>query len=139
MNKKVMVRAWEIAREGQSKFGGSVVEYLSESLKIAWAEQSQEEAKVYEATLPINNDRLWIAEITGTHPRFKLDRQFLNDYYLSDNGYYKVFDLTDGLYALKGSNRGGQTFIRVTNGDAVEIDYATAIDLAKSMDKQVAA
>src|SRR5690625_5321565 len=93
MNKKVMVRAWEIAREGQSKFGGSVVEYLSESLKIAWAEQSQEEAKVYEATLPINNDRLWIAEITGTHPRYKLDRQFLNDYYLSDNGYYKVFDL----------------------------------------------
>ena len=137
MMKKVMVRAWEIAREGQRKFGGKVSEYLSESLKIAWAEQ--EEEKVYEATLPINNDRLWIAEITGTHPRFKLDRQFLNDYYLSDNGYYKVFDLSDGLYAIKGSNRGGQTFFKVINGDAVEIDYNQAIELAKQMDNQVAA
>ena len=35
--KKVMVKAWEIAREGQKKFGGKVSEYLSEALKIAWA------------------------------------------------------------------------------------------------------
>ena len=35
---KVMARAWEIAREGQSRFGGKVREYLSTSLKMAWAE-----------------------------------------------------------------------------------------------------
>lgn len=34
----VMARAWEIAREGQSRFGGKVREYLSASLKMAWAE-----------------------------------------------------------------------------------------------------
>lgn len=33
-----MKRAWEIAREGQNKFGGKVSEYISESLKQAWFE-----------------------------------------------------------------------------------------------------
>src|SRR5690625_7079425 len=87
---------------------------------MAWAEQKEE--KVYEATLPINNDRLWVAEITGTHPRYKLDRQFLNDYYLSDNGYYKVFDLSDGLYAIKGSNRDRKS--TRLNSSHVAISYA---------------
>lgn len=36
--KKVMVRAWEIAREGVKKFGGKVKEYFAEALKMAWAE-----------------------------------------------------------------------------------------------------
>lgn len=36
--RNVMTRAWEIAREGQSKFGGKVSEYLSKSLKLAWGE-----------------------------------------------------------------------------------------------------
>lgn len=36
--KQVMVRAWEIAREGQAKFGGKVSEYFAKSLKLAWAE-----------------------------------------------------------------------------------------------------
>src|SRR5690554_7300845 len=36
--KKVMVRAWEIAREGAKKFGGKVIDYLAEALRMAWAE-----------------------------------------------------------------------------------------------------
>lgn len=38
MMKKIMKRAWEIAREGVKKFGGKVKEYLAESLKLAWKE-----------------------------------------------------------------------------------------------------
>jgi len=34
----IMKRAWEIAKEGQEKFGGKVSEYLSESMKMAWNE-----------------------------------------------------------------------------------------------------
>lgn len=34
----VMKRAWEIAKEGQKKFGGKVKEYFSQALKMAWAE-----------------------------------------------------------------------------------------------------
>lgn len=36
--KKVMVRAWEIAREGAKKFGGKAIEYIAEALKLAWKE-----------------------------------------------------------------------------------------------------
>src|SRR5690625_777551 len=39
MKQLIMRRAWEIAREGQGMFGGKVSEYLSEALKMAWAEQ----------------------------------------------------------------------------------------------------
>lgn len=33
----VMKKAWEIAKEGQNKFGGKVKEYFAEALKIAWS------------------------------------------------------------------------------------------------------
>ena len=36
--KKVMVRAWEIARAAVKKFGGSVKSFFAQSLKMAWAE-----------------------------------------------------------------------------------------------------
>lgn len=36
--KKVMVRAWEIAKAAAAKFGGKVREYLAASLRQAWAE-----------------------------------------------------------------------------------------------------
>ncbi|PDY91481.1 hypothetical protein [Bacillus toyonensis] len=31
-----MKKAWEIAREGQRKFGGKVKEYFAQALKMAW-------------------------------------------------------------------------------------------------------
>lgn len=39
MNKstQAMRKAWEMARNGQRKFGGKVLEYFSQSLKMAWA------------------------------------------------------------------------------------------------------
>lgn len=36
--RKIMKRAWEIAREGVKKFGGKVREYLSIAMKTAWFE-----------------------------------------------------------------------------------------------------
>lgn len=36
--KQVMVRAWEIAKEGQRNFGGKVSEYFAIALKMAWTE-----------------------------------------------------------------------------------------------------
>lgn len=36
--KLVATKAWKVARNGQSQFGGSVVSYLSDSFKIAWFE-----------------------------------------------------------------------------------------------------
>lgn len=34
--KQVMLKAWEIAREGVKKFGGKVKEYFAEALRMAW-------------------------------------------------------------------------------------------------------
>lgn len=36
--KNIMTRAWEIAREAAKNFGGKSIEYISEALKMAWAE-----------------------------------------------------------------------------------------------------
>jgi len=38
--KKIMTQAWTLAKAGAARFGGSPVEYLAESLRIAWKEQN---------------------------------------------------------------------------------------------------
>jgi len=38
MMKQVMKRAWELAKEGVTKFGGKVREYFATSLSFAWKE-----------------------------------------------------------------------------------------------------
>lgn len=45
MTKLIMKMAWQLAKNGQKQFGGSVKEYFSESLKIAWAKWQAKEAK----------------------------------------------------------------------------------------------
>lgn len=45
-----MTRAWEIARAGAEKFGGKAIDFISESLKIAWAEIKKGVEKVKELT-----------------------------------------------------------------------------------------
>lgn len=44
--KKVMVRAWGIAREAVKKFGGKVKEFFAQALKMAWAEMKGENIMV---------------------------------------------------------------------------------------------
>ncbi|NGP58131.1 hypothetical protein FLT15_10445 [Paenibacillus thiaminolyticus] len=39
MKSNVMTKAWEIAKEGVKKFGGSVKEYFAAALRMAWAEK----------------------------------------------------------------------------------------------------
>lgn len=38
MKRTVMTRAWEIVREAVKNFGGKAKQYISEALKMAWAE-----------------------------------------------------------------------------------------------------
>lgn len=53
----VMKRAWEIAKEGQEKFGGKVSEYFAESLKIAWGEKRWYEDRMNDARELLNEFR----------------------------------------------------------------------------------
>lgn len=49
MKKEVMTLAWEIAKRGAKRFGGSAVEYIAEAMKIAWGivKSEQEETQSY--------------------------------------------------------------------------------------------
>lgn len=49
MKKEVMSLAWEIAKRGAKRFGGSAVEYIAEAMKIAWGivKSEQEEAQTH--------------------------------------------------------------------------------------------
>lgn len=51
MKKQIMKRAWEIAKEGQKKFGGKVREYIAIALKFAWKEVKAAEAGMAKAQL----------------------------------------------------------------------------------------
>src|SRR5699024_902516 len=55
--RNVMKKAWEIAREGQKKFGGKVSEYFAKALKIAWAivKQVKEKLTLEEIARKIGN------------------------------------------------------------------------------------
>ncbi|QBX16201.1 hypothetical protein Javan237_0003 [Streptococcus phage Javan237] len=51
--KEIMTRAWEIAKQGQSKFGGKVSEYISEALKKAWFEYRSEKEENTSAKMEV--------------------------------------------------------------------------------------
>lgn len=44
MKKKVMQRAWQLAKQGAKQFGGKAKEYFAISLRMAWAEIKEESA-----------------------------------------------------------------------------------------------
>lgn len=118
----VMKMAWGIAKEGQSKFGGNVKEYFAASLKLAW------KIKKGEVVMHINkkvkvitssgsrNHKSWVAEIVGTHPKWKFDRKFVNP---SDDSWDKTFMLGNGVYNV--CDGGTQSFIKVENGNKIEL------------------
>ena len=43
--KKIMKKAWEIAKEAVIKFGGKAIQYISKALKIVWRESKKNQCK----------------------------------------------------------------------------------------------
>lgn len=62
MKKQIMKRAWEIAREAVSKFGGNATEYFAEALRMAWKETKIAvlEEKGFKRWQKGNMDRLYV-------------------------------------------------------------------------------
>lgn len=84
MNKSsIMTSAWVSAKLGARRFGGSPKEYFPAALKQAWKAYKIRQA-IYEERMGYDKENntitpeKWIAEITGTHPVYKLDRKFIN-------------------------------------------------------------
>ena len=124
--KNVMKRAWEIAKEGQMKFGGRAIEYIAEALKMAWKEAKQPKEIVLKIRHQPSGGKEWIAEITGRHPRFNFERKFLNavarNWSSSGKTGTTSFLLKEGKIYEVNEPWKGRYFITVQNGEVVDVD-----------------
>lgn len=125
--KNVMKKAWEIAREGQKKFGGKVKEYFAEALKMAWSiVKAANKVATVKTASGSKKHKSWVAKITGTHPKWKLDREFVEA--VEENDWTgKVFELAEGVYEV--CNAGDRDFIRVADGEVEYIEYEEVIGM----------
>jgi hypothetical protein len=132
--KEVMLRAWELAKAGQRRFGGKVVEYLSVALKMAWAEARQPKTVRFGVNHQPSGGREWVAEIVGRHPRFKFDRVFLNaaerKWSSSGKTGTTFYELKEGCIYEVNEPWNGRYFVAVVGGKIVDV---TVDDVEKNI------
>ena len=77
----------------------------------------------------------YVAFITGTHPKFGLNRDFQHS--LSIEEILQVYpNMTDkGLIEIRYDGEWYSEFVLVANGERYEIDEDTAMSIAKELDK----
>src|SRR5690625_2978040 len=121
--REIMTKAVEMAR----KMKGDWIARMALALKTVWA-IAKKKVEKFETALDFGRN-YWIAKVTGTHPQYKMERQFLKENY-TDNGQ-RVFELEDGLYHGKFSN--SPHYFLVENGDAQRVEYAEALEIAEAM------
>lgn len=117
--KNVMVRAWEIARTAAVRFGGKASEFFAAALRQAWVEIKNVKTS-FALRADKNGKRSWIAKVTGTHPTYKLQREFLSPVGTDWLGN-KVFELEDGYYSYDSIRERG--YIKVENGKWTDVSY----------------
>ncbi len=120
--KNVMKKAWDIAKKGQKKFGGKVSEYLAAALKMSWALTRKTRVTT---TAGSRNHKSWVAQITGTHPKFKLNRSFVES--VDHNMSERYFDLVDGIYEV--CDAGSRQFFHIVKGNVEEVEYSEVMEL----------
>lgn len=87
----------------------------------------------------IGGEKPWVAEIVGTHPKWKLDRQFVDafiDYSGANSkgsrGIEYTYQLEDGIYEVKGGNTWGSVndrkFIRVTGEEYSKLSMTEVLE-----------
>ena len=130
--KNIMKRAWEIARQGQEKFGGKVSEYIAEALKMAWAESRQPKNVTIKVRHQPSGGKEWVAEIVGRHPRFNFDRKFLRpvarNWSSSGKTGTTTFLLEEGKVYEVNEPWKGRYFIAIENGEVIDIDVDYVVE-----------
>lgn len=102
--KEIMDRAWEIAREGQRSFGGKVIEYLSDSLKMAWKEAKEGKKIVSLSKIVADLNDVGVSRWTAKEwKNYGKHRIYVQSYTnggcaRGNDGYYEV---VDGVIASK--------------------------------------
>lgn len=122
-NKQIMTNAVKLAKKMQGDWGAR----MKMALKTVWAIAKKKVDK-FVTTLDFGR-KYWIAKVTGTHPQYKMDRQFLNENYTEEG--QRVFKLEDGLYNGKFSN--SPHYFLVENGEATRVEYDQALEIAEAM------
>lgn len=116
--KKVMMRAWEIAKQAAKKFGGRAIEYIAMALREAWKEIKNMAADIH--------DRIDELESKGFKRWQKngMDRMYINASDLGlDCAYYKTGNISDAEFQGK----------RISNSEARALKAAkTYIDLVNN-------
>lgn len=90
----------------------------------------------------------WVARIKGTHPVFKLDREFLPGHLdfseansVGSRGVYKYFHLEEGgvfeVYERLSWRRDARYFCTVTDGKIVELDRSEVKEYAEHKDEDM--
>ena len=127
--KNVMIRAWEIAKDGVAKFGGKVKEYFAEALKMAWAEMNA--PKTAEIRFPYCKKH-WCAKIIGSDIVYKLERDFL---VAEEDGNDIVYaNLTAGIYQLSRFGKTGN-YLKIENGVTSDITESEVMEMFKAPKK----
>lgn len=126
--KNVMTMAWEIARKGATQFGGSVKSYFAEALKLAWAQIKAPVAVTVELVSGSRKYKSWVAEIVGTHAKFKFERSFINKFRGVELETNKVYTLEEGkVYNVNNVNT--RYYATVRNGRLVELNESEVMEL----------
>src|SRR5690606_12814867 len=126
MKKEIMKRAWEIARQGQEKFGGKAIEYIAEALRMAWKEAKQPKEIVLKIRHEPSGGKEWVAEIVVRDPKWNYERKFLNPVARNWSSSGKTgttsFLLEEGKVYEVNEPWKGRYFITVQNGEVVDVD-----------------
>lgn len=95
MKKQIMKKAWQIAKDGQKIYGGSVKSYFSEALKIAWSEHRK-------AAIPSLE---WRVEHTEHDTPVKIWKKHNRcRVYVNRNGYEQAGYITEDGSDVRGRN-----------------------------------
>ena len=124
--REIMVRAHEIAKTLE----GDYIARMSLALRMAWAEARR--PKFVKFVVGISRGTAYVARITGLHPRYKFDREFVrpmekNRSWSGKNGTNIYYITEDGIYEKAyGSER---EYYIIENGVARQIDLGTVLAL----------
>ena len=122
--KNIMVRGHELAKEME----GDYMARISAGLKMAWAEyrEKKEEKVMLNLNHQPSGGREWVAEITGTHPKYKLNRDFLRpvarDWSYSGKTGTTSFILEIGKIYEVNEPWGDRYFAKIENGEVVRME-----------------
>lgn len=119
--RKVMNQAVELAR----KMEGDWIARMALALRIAWKEAKQPKSVVLGVNHQPSGGKEWVARITGLHPKYNFNREFLNPIERKWSSSGKTgttyFRLKEGeIYEINEPWK-GRYFVKVENGEVVII------------------